>query len=138
MGIVIMILSFLIVANYYHIHSREDNDFSPQPPFEINAVDHEIHNLSDLYVGFEFDNSTFTVNIDITNDSIYIRGIQPEYGPAIQLIVDNETIEYWSTAHGSNFPNHSYVRWKIKNIQYGENVTISLSGKGRVIASNTW
>ncbi len=135
-GIVILILLFLIVANYYLIHSR-DNDLSPQPPFEFNAVDHEINNLSDLYVGFEFDNSTFTVNMDITNDSIYIHGIQPEYGPAIQLIVDNETIEFESIAHGSKFPNYSYVRWKIRDLQYGETVTISLSGKGRVIASDT-
>ena len=137
-GIVILFSSLLIAANFYLFHLRDDEDLSPQPPFEFNAVHHEIENLSDLYEGLEFDNSTFTVNIDINNDSIYIRGIQPEYGPAIQLIVDNVTIESESISHGSKFPNYSYIRWKIVNLQYGETMTMSLSGKGKAIASDTW
>jgi hypothetical protein len=144
-GMVILFISFLILANYYLFQSRnEEETLRAQPTFEFNAVDHEINNLSDMYIGFEFDNSTFTVNVDITNDSIYIHGIQPEKGSMIKLKVNNETERstnktspvFLGVGSASYFPNVYYAKWKIVNLQYGENVTFFFSGKGKAIASD--
>ncbi len=127
----------LIVAIYINSALSHPEWLRSQPPFEINAVDHEINNLSDMYIGFEFDNSTFTVNVDITNDSIYIWGIQPVPAvPYITLNVNNETINFYWEGQSSTYLNFLYIRWKIVDLQYGENVTFFFSGKGRAIASD--
>ena len=134
---IVILYSFAIIIVIYINSSTSDEEYLyPQPPFNFYAVDHEINNLSDMYIGFEFDNSTFTVNVDITNDSIYFYGIQP-YGPGIELKVNNETRNWRVCELGSDFPYHWYITWKIKDLQYGENVTFFFSGKGRAIASDT-
>jgi len=126
---------FLVLAPPHYLAPFLREESSPStPPFEINVVSHEITNLSDMYIGFEFDNSSYTVRIDITNDSIFIKAIQPEYGPWITLRVDNETIDWVSTGQGSDFPAYLYICWEIRNLNYGENMTFSFSGKGRAIA----
>jgi hypothetical protein len=139
-AIVIAVLFICLVLappHYLAPFLREEEPRTP-PPFEINAVSHEITNLSDMYIGFEFDNSSYTVRIDITNDSIFIQAIQPEYGPSIALKVNNETIDYKMSGQGSDFPAFRYVRWEIRNLNYSENMTFSFSGKGRAIAVDNW
>jgi hypothetical protein len=142
--IVFLYSSAIILVIYINSSTSDEEYLYPQSPFNFYAVDHEINNLSDMYIGFEFDNSTFTVNIDITNDSIYIRGIQPAPAPRIRLKVNNETERSTNTTSpvsmscgsASYFPNFYYAKWKIVNLQYGENVTFFFSGKGRAIASD--
>jgi hypothetical protein len=142
--IVFIYSSAIIVGIYINSSTSDEETLRAQPPFNFYSVDHEINNLSDMYIGFEFDNSTFTVNIDITNDSIYIRGIQPAPAPRIRLKVNNETERSTNTTSpvsmscgsASYFPNFYYAKWKIVNLQYGENVTFFFSGKGRAIASD--
>lgn len=135
-SIVFIYSSAIIVGIYINSSTSDEETLRAQPPFNFYAVDHEINNLSDMYIGFEFDNSTFTVNVNITNDSIYIWGIQPEPAvPYITLKVNNETDTYQGGASGSDFPNFYYAKWIIVDLQYGENVTFFFSGKGRAIAS---
>ncbi len=124
----------LVLAPPHYLAPFLSEESSPSsPPFEINAVSHEITNLSDMYIGFEFDNSSYTVRIDITNHTRLIQAIQPEYGPWITLKINNETIDFGSAGQGSDFPAYLYIRWEIRNLNYGENITISFSGKGRAI-----
>ena len=144
--IVILYSSAIVVFIHINSSTRDDEEtLRPQPPFNFYAVDHEINNLSDMYIGFEFDNSTFTVNVDITNDSIYIRGIQTEPAFSIHnLKVNNETERhtnktspvFMSGGSASYYPDYYYAKWKIVNLQYGENVTFFFPGKGRAIASD--
>ena len=124
----------LVLAPPHYLAPFLSEESSPSfPPFEINAVSHEITNLSDMYIGFEFDNSSYTVRIDITNHTRLIKAIQPEYGPCITLKINNETINHHSGASGSGWPAFRYIRWEIRNLNYGENMTFSFSGKGRAI-----
>ena len=137
-AIAVLFICLVLAPPHYLAPFLREESSPSSPPFEINAVSHEITNLSDMYIGFEFDNSSYTVRIDIINDSIFIQAIQPEYEPSIALKVNNETINHHSGASGSGWPAFRYVRWEIRNLIYNENMTFSFSGKGRAIAVNNW
>jgi len=134
----VLIICLVLVLPHYLAPILREEEPPHSLPFEINAVSHEITNLSDMYTGFEFDNSTFTVKVDITNDTIYIRGIQQEYGPRVSLKINNITIsENWQTS-SSYYPAYLYIRWSRINVYYDDNMTFSFSGKGRAIAVDNW
>jgi hypothetical protein len=144
--IVIIIIIALVGSfffSYLMIVNNIANNEEDEPPinyfaFEINAIDHEITNLSDLYTGFEFDNSTYTVNVDKNQSEIFIRAIQTDYESWVSLNVENATIFMSGSGSGSNFPEFRYCRWHLKDFNYAENITLSFSGKGRAIATDRW
>ena len=109
---------------------QETNEESEIPPpfYEIEVVEHDINNLSDLFIGFEFDNSTFTVFVDREQYKFTVIAIRSTYGPSLKLYITNASI------YGTSVANDKYYGWKISNVTPNQYITLNFIGKGRAKA----
>lgn len=122
-----MSLINIIVFIDFPQETKEESDIPP-PFYEIEAVEHEINNLSDLFIGFEFDNSTFTIFVDREQDTFAVQVIRSPYSPPPKLYITNASI------FGTSAANDKYYAWIIRDVTPNQYITLNFIGKGRAKA----